>query len=387
MAGRLSPTAWVGLGLIFTGIAWFGGWWAWEATRIWTPLDAPVSLSVGHVRAAEFKINVESTYAIGVAVEQNRDYAEVRCLLGLEKCEVNPPVLSASWSVSRAGRAAVSGVSDSEHGEFWTGWGKGRVLGNFHADSGRYILDLNVSQDGSRLNARRPYLVIFESGGERWRAYDAEGLAFVALLLSLPLGISVLIRAGIVRREQKQSDFLRAWPLSQAGPQPRTLAAIRPLSGRVDLRHYRELRPWNAWAFSRTSWFGLIGTNVYLVFLIPIWWGSSQMPTPKGLVVHLAKPGIAAQSTPGIQPLRVRVEATTGDMRQPPKLYVGSRLVSWEDFEAVLQKELSQRPPNWPVYVEGSRDMEWGHAVRAIDVIRGLRAQVVLLTASTESGR
>lgn len=284
MAGRLSSTAWVGLGLILSGIAWFGGSAWWANTRIWQPVDVPISLSVGHVRTPEFKINVEST------------------------------------------------------------------------------------------------------GGERWRAYDAEGLAFVALLLSLPVGISVLIRAGIARRAEKQDAFLRTWCLSERGPQLPIPGIGRPLSGNVELRHCRESRPWNAWPFSRTSWYGLVGTHACLVILIPVWVMISGMPlVPKGLVIDLAKPGIVAQSISGIQPLRVRVEAAKGDVR--PKLYVGSRLVAWEDFGAVLQKELSQRPPNWPVYVEGSRNMEWGHAVRAIDTIRGLQAQVVLLTPSTASGR
>jgi len=211
----------------------------------------PVSLSVGRVRTAELQINVESTYSIGIAVAQNRDYEEVRCLLGIDQCQGNPSALRASWSVSTAGRVTVRGISDTEPGEFWAAEGPGRVLGTFHANGGRYIVDLNVLQDGSRLNAHAPYLVIFESGGERGRAYAAEGLAFVALLLSLPLGISVLIRAGIVRRAEKQGAFLKTWPLSQPGPQPPIPGIARPLSGNVELRHYRELRPWSAWPRGR----------------------------------------------------------------------------------------------------------------------------------------
>ena len=379
MAGRLSSTTAVGLGLVFTGIAWFGGWAWWENTRIWKPVDVPVSLSAGRVRTAEFQINVESTYSIGIAVEQSPDYEETRCLLGIDQCQGNPSVLRASWSVSRAGRVLVGGMSDSEHGEFWTGWGPGRVLGSFHADRGHYILDLNVLQDGSRLNARAPYLAIFESGGERERADDAGWRAFVALLLSLPVGFSLLIRSRIVRREEKQDALLRTWPLSQPGPQPPIPGIARPLSGNVELRHHQELRPWSAWPFSRTSWYGLIGTHACLVIVIPVWVMISEMPwVPKGLVVHLVKPGIPAQIMPGLQPLRVRVEAVVGSAQ--PTLYVDSRLVRWEDFGAVLQKEISRRPPNWPVYVDGDPDMEWGSAVKAIDTIRGLHAEVVLLT-------
>jgi len=71
----------------------------------------------------------------------------------------------------------------------------------------------------------------------------------------------------------------------------------------------------------------------------------------------------------------------------PPRLYVNSRAVSWEDLDAVLNKELRLRPPTWPVYLEGDPAIEWGHAVKAMDVIRGLHAEVVLLTGKATPRR
>lgn len=58
--------------------------------------------------------------------------------------------------------------------------------------------------------------------------------------------------------------------------------------------------------------------------------------------------------------------------------------MDWEDFDIVLQKELIRRPPNWPVYLEGDPNMEWKWAVKTIDRIRGLGAEVVLLTRHGE---
>jgi hypothetical protein len=66
-----------------------------------------------------------------------------------------------------------------------------------------------------------------------------------------------------------------------------------------------------------------------------------------------------------------------------PVLYVNSRIVSREDFETVLRSELSLRPPTWPVYFEGDPGMPWEYAVKTIDAIRGLYAEVVLLAATT----
>ena len=109
---------------------------------------------------------------------------------------------------------------------------------------------------------------------------------------------------------------------------------------------------------------------------------SLSNPPHVGLLLHLLRSGYAAQSSPGIQPLLVRLELVSPG---PPRLSVDGRPVSWEDFPAVLQKELTLRPPNWPVYLEGAPSMDWLWAGKAIDTIRGLQADVVLLTIRSPS--
>jgi hypothetical protein len=103
--------------------------------------------------------------------------------------------------------------------------------------------------------------------------------------------------------------------------------------------------------------------------------------TTMGLTVHLVMPGIRADFGPGIQPLRVRLEFDRRSRRVSP--YVDSQPIRWDDFGPLLNKELPRRPPNWPVYLEGDPEMEWRDAVRAIDIIRGLHGEVVLLTPSS----
>jgi len=61
---RLSWTAKAGIALIVAPCLWLGTWAVWHYTRNWIPVDIPISLSRGHVRTAEFKINVESDYSM-----------------------------------------------------------------------------------------------------------------------------------------------------------------------------------------------------------------------------------------------------------------------------------------------------------------------------------
>jgi len=68
-----------------------------------------------------------------------------------------------------------------------------------------------------------------------------------------------------------------------------------------------------------------------------------------------------------------------GPRAQPIRELAARRL---EDFDAVLRKELSRRPPSWPVYVQGDPNLEWAWVLKVVDMVRGLPAEVVLVTRS-----
>jgi len=113
------------------------------------------------------------------------------------------------------------------------------------------------------------------------------------------------------------------------------------------------------------QWYGLVGAVAYLLVLMPIavihsW----EFPTPVGMMLRLLRPRVA-ESVLGIQPLVVRLVPAAGP-RARPSLYVDSQLVPWGEFDNVLQKEISRRPPDWPVYLGGDPDLEWGYGVYVI---------------------
>jgi hypothetical protein len=273
-------------------------------------------------------------------------------------------------------------------------WGN-RILGNFHADQGIYILNLDVHEDESRLNSHEPRLVIFESGGKFWSSSAHREYVLLALLLLVPVGIGTIIRAAILRRQEKLDVFARGCCLTHPAAlgnagiehfEKRLLMRTRAYLETVGGHRLRKRRPSKQWPFSRISWFGLIAaTTCVMVFIAMSVAKSLDHVVSTGLRVRLLRPGVTAERSPGIQPLRVRVASDGRSVH--PRLYVDSQLVSWQDFGALLQKELSRRPPDWPVYVEGDPDMEWRYAAETIDAIRGLRAEVVLLTEEPASPR
>jgi biopolymer transport protein ExbD len=97
-----------------------------------------------------------------------------------------------------------------------------------------------------------------------------------------------------------------------------------------------------------------------------------------GLPVRVYRAEKTSQPIPGLEPVLVRIHFKAGDSR--PELYINSQLVPWDNFEENLQKALSRCPPEWPVYVEGDPDLDWGAVVNVLDRIRGLHVPVTMLT-------
>lgn len=393
MIARLPVTARVGLALIAIAIAGFGGWNWWMATRTWVPLDLPISLSRGHIRTPEFKINVESTYYIHVPVEPEFDFEGGPCIPGV-RC---PSALETSWSISQGGRVIARGKNNP----------RGRALGCFNAGKGRYVLELDVWQDGTRLNAGAPHLAIFEIGGAYENASFRGTLVCLLSVILSAVGICLIIRAAIVRRQETLDALARASALTQPGPlailtgvgadlpvvagtgsfREVPFAAAARVSSEID-RRYHPRKPHTSIRrpLSGLSTIGLILALTYLPVFISIGVLQSwQWVTPMGLRVHLLHPPAASQGAAGLQPLLVQLKPYSFGVR--PTLYVDSQPVSWEEFDKRMRKEINRRPPDWPVYLDGDPDMEFGYVVNVIDKLRGLRAEVVLLTGTTVPSR
>ena len=384
--------------MVLWPLAWSGVWACWHASRNWEPVDVPVSLSKGHIRTAEFKIRVESTYWIGIVTDWPWDFERGRCLFGVDPCDGSPSVLAARWAISKKGRVGLR----SNISEHWSmGTEKlGRVLGSFHAGPGNYVLDLDVTEDGSRLNAAAPHLVVFEAGGLR----EATAGVGAWTVLVFVLGASLLICSVIWWRREKLDALARVCHLTELGPQlhaPMAAGPIRITTGhlqrtsalltasvyaettgaRLGWKPGQPKKP----AFAKMSWYGLIAVLCFSMIAIPVCVVVQAQfhIIPKGLRVHLLKTGVSAQVFPGLQPICVRLISPLDRTR--PSLYVDAQPVAWEDLETVLQKGLKLRPPSWPVYLDGDPDMEWKWAGNAIDRIRGMQAEVTLLTRPTAS--
>ncbi len=339
--GRIPLTARIGLPLILIPLASLGAWASWYFTRSWEPLDIPISLARGHIRA-EFTTNVESHYSIELNIDFDQRWGASACSSGPEHWETGVSLVKIAWYLSSGDR------------------------GGFNADRGHYVLDLDILEDASGLNRYGPRLWIFEDQGKLYRSRVPGVLAILTLLLTGPIGALMIILAAIHWRQEKLALFWKTYSLTQPGP---ALSRFPPVVGRPSAASHRTKSRVTA-PFARLS-----QTSPVLVLTLFIVWTAVVVSTalehipPSGLPVRLIRPGVTAPRSAGIQPLRVGVRR---DGRNPrPGLYVDWKLVAWEDFSALLKKEPAPRPPDWPVYVEGDSDLEWRQVAEVIDAIRG----------------
>jgi biopolymer transport protein ExbD len=188
------------------------------------------------------------------------------------------------------------------------------------------------------------------------------------------VGISLMILAAATEWQKIGDAPIRDCPLTQPGsrpaPEPR-----RPARGRdsfMTLRRHPRRRDFGLSFFALCAAFISELTMLGVVVIKAMDGRSSQ-----GLPVRLPKLGVVATPLPGVEPVLVALRLTEHSLR--PEVYVNSQPVQWDDLDSVLRKQLSIRPPNWPVYLEGDPKMDFGWAAKAIEVIRGSHAEVMLV--------
>ena len=364
---RIPPVRLAGVGLTIAVAVWLAVCYAWKETRNWTPLyDVPIALDKPPVQIPEFEVDVEGSYGIGVVPFQQYDYSDRP-----EKWQ---------WSVTSRGRIIAQGSEVP---------GFNGYLGTFFARQGSYVLNLAPGK-GAPPSGR---VWVREIGVAYAAAELRVNRAFQLLLVIVTAHIYLLLRAAVERRRDRQEEEQRAWPLTQPGalgPAPRIDSTIR--------------RPWKLRqsprpAFARLSWFGLLTSIVCLFAMLASFLSYMFVfPAPIGLPVRLLRPGVQGQRLAGLEPLVVRVACSgggpspnssipsglmTAEQLPPcasPILYFNSERVAWDQLGPLLDKKLLLRPPVWPVYVQGEGRLEWRSVARAVDIVEGKGAQVVLLT-------
>jgi biopolymer transport protein ExbD len=183
-------------------------------------------------------------------------------------------------------------------------------------------------------------------------------VALVATGAGIIAAIPAAISYNVLRTRLEKFEVSRSSTLLEATPRSYGFAQTLPLRGR----------------FSGMPAYALIAAPV-LALLIPIFALMLQKPIPVGLPVRLLKMGVTDHDSASIV-ISVIGSSASGQ----PAAYMNSKEIQWNDLGNTLRSQLKLRP-HWSVYVAGEDRVAWRDVVNAIDVARGLDAEVVLLTA------
>ncbi|MBZ5534387.1 MAG: biopolymer transporter ExbD [Acidobacteriia bacterium] len=360
------------------------GWKIWYETRTWVPLDISISLSPGHIKTNEFKINLESSYDILLEVERRFDFEQLPCMLGLLNCKDTPSILRANWTLSRAGQVVARGSGDKGEGKLRGSETMGRLLGAFWAGKGEhYVLDIDVLGDGSRLNAGHPRLEIVEGGGA-YQEYERSRVPTFYELFFFIFGaawlIHSLVNQATERRQTKAYEAIATTPHAAI-----TYREVAEFRGRGRLR----MTLWGESTFQRSVFprkrlfakfhtFGLVFALTYFVaaisFMAVICW---QEWRPTGFMVHLlSQNDRVGMIHPWTQALVLRIDSHN-------HWFLNSKQISPADLGRAL-KELSSRSMNPAVFVDADSNGKYENVVQAVDLIEGAGGKTVLYTPASQ---
>ena len=336
----------MGIVLILLGLATYGSIQYWMMTRTFVPVDMPVSLATGHIKTGPFPINLRDVYSIWIDLDENVQ-SDTRCNTYSS--------LQTRWALYRSGQV----VEKRDYPVLLD-----RYLQGFHAEKGKYELDVEVVSDASCFNPAHPRLRV--TAGKREYEEEFSPLMWLSVL-SIGAGIGLLAQFGITRRRNQAAEAATLNG-SQSGAQYFQWTQKLPLKA----------------AFSGLPSFGLVCALVlsWMVMFHMLFY-ELEHPHSKGLEVSATRQVREAEmsSDRWAEPLVLKVEAAGPGL--PPKQYLNSTLLSWEELDSKLKAELGKRSV-WIVYVEADSNVSWQDALRAIDSARGLQAKVVLLTSRTD---
>ncbi len=321
----------------------------WIETRNFTPLDIPVTVSDGHIRSGDFKINLGETYF--VRFDDSRNSTRPGC--------AQDAWLNARWTVFRNGQPLVVNHDDS-YQPVSVGPVVGQQFDTFNANRGTYSLVVDVLPGAECLNVARVRLSV---GTDESAYLQALDLLRTLLVFLIGTGIAMLIRSALEsvreRFETERHDHLHIF--QSHGYQYQ----FTP----------RKLRPTPV--FFRVPDFGLIFFTAIFAAVIALMILTSPAGR-MGVSARLVSPSrFKINLAPQIKPLLVWLDAHGN-------YFLNDKQVAHDNLENALQRELAQRADH-TVYFEGDGQAEIGDAIIAMNKIGLAGGKLIWLTPKTRS--
>jgi biopolymer transport protein TolR len=344
----LPPAAWLGIVLVVLGVTAYRSIQHWMVTRIFVPVNMPISLAPGNIKTGPFHVNVRDMYTPWIHLDGGLwGYPPANC-----DFYTGPYT---EWVLRRDGGV----VKEWQERSLFDA-----MLRGIDIEKGTYDLSVNVLADASCLNGLHPTL--------RLEADESPYTFYISILLwasalFAAVGICLLILFGYSQFRERNARAVSFGISDSVGYHFNWANKFRVK------QIFTGLPPFIVVSGS----IGLILGFIYFLFLLPA--------TPRGLKVHLLAPkGSAPNVEPALPPVVVELE--DGGLGTKPDLYLNGGPVLVGTLDVELKKQLRLRP-DWIVYVRADPNVNYGDVVQVIDIVRGMGLEVVLLSRDTHEHR
>ena len=332
--------------LITVAAYFFAG--RWLNSRIFAPLNYPVSLDARHLKSPAFEINLKETYFVSLDLDSSEDdwYQDNRCNYRT--------ILYPQWRVYKFGSASA------ESRELWVSSEQlthtdGSLSYEFLASPGKYQLEWDIPAAAPCLNPRHPRLSISTDSSD----YQAS-VALIQLLCvflgGTGLALVVLAAAHAARLRLARTTTPRIFPSI-------VVRNGMPITKHATLRPIHDLPHW-----------GLFFSTVFgpLIFVCMLY-GMYGPREYKGLYVSWRnREAVVWEKSPWSATVAVYV-------RTPARFFVNSEEVNRNDLRSKLMGQLGRRA-GWSVYFEAEPDTLHIDAIYAIETIQACGGKVIWIT-------
>jgi biopolymer transport protein ExbD len=314
----------------------------WLDSRIFNPLEQPVSLDSAHLKSQPFEINLSETYSVSLQLDWSVDdvYDDKHCNY--------KAIQGFHWRVYRLGSAttdarklAASSIDDSL---------SQYLVDSFDAVPGRYELEWDGRAPAPCLNSRHPRLSVW-TGPFGYR--DGVGLVRDFCLFLGGTGLALLWIAY-----RRLPRFARS-----AAPRIFPEMILRPV---MPIVRHEPLK-----LISEPAHFGVVWGSLLMVLMF-LYMTNDRLISKGQLVSWRTLLAVDGMKSPWPDTLEIYV-------RIPSNFFVNGEEVGRDELRAKLMEQLGKRV-EWTVYLEADRDSLFGDTMHAIDVIHSCGAKVSWIT-------
>lgn len=333
------------LGMIVLVVAFlvWGGVSRWWRTRNLTPINESIILESAKSNGVEFTTNLRVSYYLLFDADYFYGTDVDRCPFSAWR--------DIHWSLYRLpleqGKARVLWASNNPNTA-----SPGDLFRGFDGPASRYRLEWNVPPGAECLNAFHPRLTV-AADSEFYE--DAVWLTQFMSILFAGAGVTLVLRG------------VGFW-LGEFVGKGRSLRILPELNLRSVLpaRARRPMTLLVGFQVFAPVWISLLMILVFMfmLFEVPL--------TPRGILVHLEKPGVApVRNSPWPESLGIYVGEDG--------FRLNGRLVARQELQSRLKEQLAKRMV-WTVYLEACDRVRFDSVVFAIDVIQKSGAKVIWIT-------